>query len=107
MGTTRDAWMTTGEPPDAPRKATPLQVAKAVLSAFIGIRKGAAHERDIATITPVQAIVAGIHAAAVFVLGVILVEAFISQLGEYDVESIGALLHTRSVLLADHGIDCA
>jgi Protein of unknown function (DUF2970) len=70
--------MTMGEPPEAPRKATPLQVAKAVLSAFIGIRKGAAHERDIATITPVQAIVAGVIAAAVFVLGVILLVRFIT-----------------------------
>ncbi len=67
------------EPAGAPRKATPLQVVKAVLSAFIGIRKGAAHERDIATITPVQVIVVGIIAAAVFVLSVILLVTFITS----------------------------
>ena len=56
---------------ETPRKASPLQVAKAVLSAFIGIRKRAAHEHDAVTITPVQAIVAGIIAAVIFVLGLV------------------------------------
>ena len=45
------------------RRAGPLQVVKAVLSAFIGIRRGAAHEDDAAKITPVQAIITGIIAA--------------------------------------------
>ena len=58
--------------PHSPRKATPVQVAKAVLSAFIGIRKGAAHERDAVTITPVQAIVAGVIGAAIFVLSLVM-----------------------------------
>jgi hypothetical protein len=57
---------------EAPRKAAPLQVAKAVLSAFVGIRKRAAHEHDAVTITPLQAIVAGIIAAAVFVLSLVI-----------------------------------
>jgi type IV secretory pathway TrbF-like protein len=55
-----------------PRKATPLQVAKAVLSAFIGIRKRAAHEHDAVTITPLQVIVAGVIGAAVFVLSLVI-----------------------------------
>ena len=55
----------------APRKATPLQVIKAVLSAFIGIRKRAAHERDAVTISPLQVIIAGVIAAAVFVLSLV------------------------------------
>jgi hypothetical protein len=55
-----------------PRKASALQVAKAVLSAFIGIRKGAAHERDAVTIKPLQVIVAGLIAAAIFVVSLIL-----------------------------------
>jgi hypothetical protein len=67
------------EPAGTPRKATPLQVVKAVLSAFIGIRKGAAHERDIATIKPVQVIVVGIIAAAVLVFGVLLLVTFITS----------------------------
>jgi DUF2970 family protein len=60
------------------RKATPLQVAKAVLSAFIGIRKGAAHERDAVTITPVQVIVAGVIGAAIFVLSLITLVRYIT-----------------------------
>ena len=56
---------------ETPRKASPLQVVKAVLSAFIGIRKRAAHEHDAVTITPLQAIVAGIIAAVVFVLSLV------------------------------------
>lgn len=63
---------------DSPRKATPLQVAKAVLSAFIGIRKGAAHERDAVTITPVQVIVAGVIGAAIFVLSLITLVRYIT-----------------------------
>src|SRR5262245_17980753 len=59
------------------RKAGPLQVVKAVLSAFIGIRRGAAHESDAATITPFQAIITGIIAAAVLVVSVLLLVRFI------------------------------
>ena len=67
------------QPIREPRKATPWQVMKAVLSAFVGIRKGAAHDRDIATITPVQAILAGIVAAAVFVVSLILLVRWITS----------------------------
>jgi DUF2970 family protein len=66
-------------PVEPPRRATPLQVVKAVLSAFVGIRKGAAHEHDIATLTPVQVIVTGIIAAAIFVLGLVLLVRFITS----------------------------
>lgn len=61
-----------------PRKASPLDVAKAVLSAFIGIRKGAAHERDAVTIKPVQVIIAGIVAAVIFVLSLIMLVRYIT-----------------------------
>lgn len=64
--------------PQTPPKATPWQVAKAVLSAFIGIRKGAAHERDAVTITPVQAIVAGVIGAAIFVLSLVMLVRYIT-----------------------------
>ena len=67
------------EPAESPRKATPLQVVKAVLSAFIGIRKGAAHERDIATLTPAQVIVTGIIAAAIVVVSLVLLVRFITS----------------------------
>ena len=65
--------------PESPRKATPLQVAKAVLSAFVGIRKRAAHEHDAVTITPLQVIVAGLIAAAIFVLSLILLVRHITS----------------------------
>jgi hypothetical protein len=64
---------------EAPRKASPLQVAKAVLSAFVGIRKRAAHEHDAVTITPLQAIVAGLIAAAVFVASLVLLVRWITS----------------------------
>ena len=57
--------------PQPPRKAGPLQVAKAVFWSFLGIRKRSAHERDAVTITPVQAIVAGLIGAAIFVLSLV------------------------------------
>jgi len=60
------------EPQQPQRKATPLQVAKAVLSAFIGIRRRAAHEHDAVTITPLQVIVTGIIFAAIFVLSLVI-----------------------------------
>jgi len=61
------------------RKATPLQVAKAVLSAFIGIRKRSAHERDVVTITPFQVIVTGIFFAAIFVLSLVVLVRYITS----------------------------
>jgi len=58
---------------EPPRKATPLQVAKAVAFAFIGIRKRAAHEEDAAAITPLQVVVAGVLAAVLFVLVLVMI----------------------------------
>lgn len=52
-------------------KASPLQVARAVMWSFIGIRKSAGYESDVARITPVQAIVAGIIGAGLFVAGLV------------------------------------
>ena len=61
-----------------PRKASPLDVVKAVLSAFIGIRKRAAHEHDAVTITPLQVIVTGVICAAIFVLSLVLLVRYIT-----------------------------
>jgi hypothetical protein len=58
---------------DKSGKAGPLTVAKAVLWAFLGIRKKSGHESDIGRITPVQAIVAGLIGAALFVATLIVV----------------------------------
>ena len=67
------------EPQQPVRKASPLQVAKAVLSAFIGIRKRSAHENDAVTITPLQVIVTGIFFAAIFVLSLVLLVRYVTS----------------------------
>jgi hypothetical protein len=60
-----------GAPDGTPRRAGPLTVAKAVFWSFLGIRRSTDHEADMVRITPVQAIVAGLIGAAIFV-GVLL-----------------------------------
>jgi len=49
-------------------KGSALRAVSAVLGAFIGIRKSSARDRDLASLRPVHVIVAGVIAAAVFVL---------------------------------------
>jgi hypothetical protein len=62
------------------RRAGPLTVAKAVFWSFLGIRRRDEHEADIVRITPVQAIVAGLIGAALFVgVLVLVVRLVISQ----------------------------
>jgi Protein of unknown function (DUF2970) len=48
-------------------KASSAQVMKAVMWSFIGIRKRAGFENDVARIKPLQAIIAGVIGAALFV----------------------------------------
>jgi len=60
-----------------PKSASPLQVAKAVLWSFLGIRTRAALEADATQLKPVQVIVAGLIGAAIFVLSLILLVKFI------------------------------
>ena len=47
-------------------------MVKTVLSAFLGIRKRSGHEQETVQLTPVQIIVTGVIAAAVLVIGLIL-----------------------------------
>jgi len=54
---------------EGPRKATLFQVLRMVLSAFLGIRKRAEHER--LEVSPLQVIAVGVMAAALFVLTVV------------------------------------
>jgi len=49
------------------KRSSPLRAVSAVLSAFIGIRKSAARDKDLASLKPIHVIVAGLIAAAVFV----------------------------------------
>ena len=44
-----------------PRTAGPLQVARAVLWSFIGIRRRAAYEKDVVTIKPVHVKIGRAH----------------------------------------------
>lgn len=64
----------------ARRKTSFLQTMRAVLWSFIGLRKGAAHENDMAKLNPVHVIIAGVIAAAVFVaVLIVIVRAVVSQ----------------------------
>ena len=66
--------MSTPEP-QGKRRATPLEVAKTVLSAFFGVRRRAHHEA--VRLTPVQVIVTGLIAATVFVASLVLLVCYI------------------------------
>lgn len=55
----------------AERNASAAQVARAVFWSFIGIRKSAGHENDVAKIKPAQVIVAGLIGAALFVMSLV------------------------------------
>lgn len=54
---------------EAPRKARLHEVVRMVLSAFLGIRKRAEHEK--LEVSPLQVIAVGVMAAALFVLTVV------------------------------------
>ena len=62
---------------ETPKKAGPLQVAKAVFWSFFGIRRRAEHEADLVRLTPVQVIVAGLIGAALFVGTLVLIVRFV------------------------------
>ena len=59
------------------RKSSPLDVAKAVIWAFLGIRKRSALESDAAKLTLAQVIIAGIIGAALFVVTLLLIVRFV------------------------------
>ena len=59
-------------------RASPMQVARAVMWSFIGIRKSSGYENDVAKIKPLQAIVAGLVGAAVFVISLVMLVTFLT-----------------------------
>ena len=59
------------------KTASPLQVAKAVFWSFLGVRRRAEHEKDLAQIKPVQVVIAGLIGAAIFVSSLVLLVRFI------------------------------
>lgn len=54
------------------RKGSFLGTLRAVAWSFFGVRKGAGYEKDIAQLNPVHVIIAGVLAAALFVLALVL-----------------------------------
>jgi len=73
--------LATPSEPHAPKKATVLQVAKAVFWSFLGIRKRSDYESDSIELKPQQVIIAGLIGAAIFVASLILlVHLVISKL---------------------------
>lgn len=63
--------------PVKPGKASPLRVFKTVFWSFFGVRRQADNLADLADITPVQVIIAGIIGAVIFVTTLILLVIFI------------------------------
>jgi hypothetical protein len=61
------------------RKAGPLGAAKAVLWAFLGVRRRGDHAQDVVTLTPVQVIVTGVIAALLFVVSLVLLVSWITR----------------------------
>ena len=60
-------------------KASPLQVAKAVFSAFTGIRKKSEHEADIERLKPMQVVIGGLIGGVLFVLSVVLLVRMVTS----------------------------
>lgn len=66
--------------PPPPRNASLLEVAGAVFSSFLGIRKGNAMRKDAVTIRPHQVVLVGLGLAAVFVISLLLLVQLIIRL---------------------------
>ncbi|MDN3921004.1 DUF2970 domain-containing protein [Roseateles violae] len=49
-----------------------VQTVKAIAWAFFGVRRGAGYEEDVAKLNPVHVIIAGVIAAVLFVLVLVL-----------------------------------
>ena len=56
----------------AARPVSFLQTVKAIAWAFFGVRRGADYDKDVAKLNPVHVIIAGVTAAALFVLVLVL-----------------------------------
>ncbi|MDM4767585.1 DUF2970 domain-containing protein [Pelomonas sp. SE-A7] len=56
----------------AQRPGSFLQTVKAIAWAFFGVRRGADYDKDVARLNPVHVIIAGLIAAVVFVLALVL-----------------------------------
>lgn len=59
------------------RKASPLRVFKTVFWSFFGVRRRVDNQDDLASITPLQVIVAGVIGAIIFVASLVTLVSFI------------------------------
>ncbi|WP_439889981.1 DUF2970 domain-containing protein [Ralstonia sp. 25C] len=55
------------------RRASFAQTMKAVFWSFFGVRKGRDHDQDMAQLNPVHVIIAGVLAAVLFVITLLLI----------------------------------
>jgi hypothetical protein len=63
------------------RKGSFVQTLKAVAWSFFGVRKASEYEKDVSQLNPVHVIIAGIVAAVVFVLGLIVLVRWVIASG--------------------------
>ncbi len=63
----------------AQRKASFMDVAKAVFWSFFGVRKSKDYVSDSAKISPVQVVVAGLVGAVIFVLTLVMVVKLVTS----------------------------
>jgi len=63
------------------RKGSFWQTVKAVGWSFFGVRKASGYEEDISKVNPVHVIVAGVLAAVLFVLGLVLLVKWVVASG--------------------------
>ncbi|HSQ10058.1 MAG TPA: DUF2970 domain-containing protein [Burkholderiaceae bacterium] len=61
------------EPATGARNAGLLQTLRAVLWSFFGVRKRSGYEQDASQLNPVVVIIAGVIAAAIFVLTLLVI----------------------------------
>lgn len=55
------------QPKDAPRGRSPLRAFRTIFWSFLGIRRRADTQQDLAGVTPLQIIIAGVIGAVLFV----------------------------------------
>jgi len=65
----------------AQRKGSFWQTVKAVGWSFFGVRKASGYEEDISRINPIHVIVAGLLAALLFVLGLVVLVRWVVSSG--------------------------
>ena len=63
------------------RKASFLQTVRAVGWSFFGIRKGSEYRKDVSQLNPFYVVITGVAAAALFVIGLIVLVSWVIASG--------------------------